>query len=308
MLKQRKMGKFQKIKRIWQAILKNWKTKYRLVFSNEDTFEQRLIVRHITIKKVVVLAVIASTTLIILTAIIIALTPLRVYIPGFTSQKDYKLYRQAAAKIDSLEKVVAYNQAFIENMTAVAKETVPTTSDMDQDAAATPQVHPVERDKKRTEQTRSLLEESEKILGRVQKNNAGATPGIERAKISNLTIYPPAMGAVSGLFNPSERHFGIDILGNPNSTVCCSADGVVIFTGFNATDGHYLIVQHPGNLTSIYKRNSRLLKKTGDRVHAGTPLAIMGKTGGSENKTVHLHFELWYNGFPVNPLDYLVIH
>lgn len=302
------MGKFQKIKHIWNVIVRDWKTQYRLVFSNEETLEQRFVVQHITIKKVVVVAIIAAFVIILLTTTFIALTPLRMYIPGYTSQKDYKLYKQAVTKIDSLENAIKYNQEYIDHYTAVAKEEVPTMKEMDKDAAATPQVHTAERDKKRVEQTKNLLKESEKILGRVQKSSATATPGIDQAKISNLSIYPPALGAVSGLFNPSENHFGIDIQGGSNSTVCCVADGVVILTGYNAQDGHFIIVQHPGNLTSQYKCNSRILKKTGDRVYSGTPIAIMGNSGVSESKTIHLHFELWYNGFPINPLDYLVIH
>lgn len=299
------MGKFQKLKRIWRTIVKDWKTKYRLVFSNEDTLEQRLEVRHITIQKVVVVTVIAAFVLIFLTATLIALTPLRVYIPGYTSQKDYKLYRKAANKIDSLEKVIQYNQEYINHYTAMAKEDVPTVEEMDKNANATPQVHTSERDKRLAGQTQKIIEESEKILGRVQKSTTNATPTIDQAKISNLSIYPPALGAVNRLFNPSERHYGIDIRGAGKSPICCVADGVVINTGYNAQDGYYIIVQHPGNLTSIYKQNGRLLKKIGDRVQSGSPIAVMGEANG---KVPHLHFELWYNGFPINPLDYLVIY
>lgn len=302
------MEKIQKLKQIWRTVVRDWKTKYRLVFSNEDTLEQRWVVQHITIQKVFVVAVLSAFVLILLTAILIALTPLRVYIPGFTSQRDYKMYRQTAAKIDSLERVIRYNQQYIDNFTTMAKEEVPTVKNMDQDAAATPQVHSSKRNEKLTKQTQDIIRESEKILGRVQKSSTGATPGIDQAKITNLSIYPPALGAVSALFNPSENHYGINIRGNSNSTVCSVADGVVILTGFNAQDSHYIIVQHPGNLLSIYKCNSKLLKKTGDRVYAGTPIAIMGRSRVSPDKTTHLHFELWYNGFPVNPLDYLVIH
>ncbi len=302
------MGKIQKLKQIWRTIVRDWKTKYRLVFSNEDTLEQRWVVQHITIQKAFVVAIIAAFIIFLLTMILIALTPLRVYIPGFTSQKDYKMYKQSVAKIDSLEKVIQYNQQYIDNFTTMAKEEVPNIKEMDKDAAATPQVHTSKRNEKWAKQTQDIIKESEKILGRVQKNNPGATPGIDRAKITNLSIYPPALGAVSRLFNPTENHYGIDIRGNSNSTVCCVADGVVIFTGFNARDSHYIIVQHPGNLLSIYKYNSKLLKKTGDRVYSGTPIALMGSSHIATDKTIHLHFELWYNGFPINPLDYLVIH
>ena len=302
------MGKFQKIKNIWKIIVKDWKTRYRLVFSNEETLEQRFVVRHITIQKVFVVAVLAAFIVFLLTTVLIALTPLRLYIPGYTSNKDYKMYRQAANKIDSLEKFIDYNQEYIDHFSAMAKGEVPTAEEMDKNAAATPQVHTRERRKDLAKQTQNIIEEAEMILGRVQNNSTVSTPSIDQAKISNLSIYPPALGAVTRVFNLGENHFGIDINGNRNSAVNCVANGVVIFAGFNANDGHVIIVQHPGNLISVYKRNSSLLKKCGDKVYAGTPIAIMGNSGAAEGKTTHLHFELWYNGFPINPLDYLVIH
>ena len=301
------MGKLQKIKDIWGIVVKNWKTGFRLVFSNEETQEQRLVVQHITIQKAAVVIIIAAFVVIVLTTLLIAFTPLRVYIPGYTSPKDYKQYKQAVAKIDSLEKAIENNQQLMDNYIAMASGKVPTTDEMDRDAANTPQVHAQKRDSARTRQSHKILEEAEMILGRVQKNNTASTPGIDQARISNLSIYPPAFGAVCRLFSPDENHYGLDIRGTLNSTVCSVADGVVIFAGYNANDGHFIVVQHPGNLTSIYKRNNRVLKRIGDRVSAGTPIALMGNTGATESKTAHLHFELWYNGFPINPLDYLVI-
>ena len=155
-----------------------------------------------------------------------------------------------------------------------------------------------------------IEEEAEMILGRISEENGGNSsnvPGLSQAKISSLSIYPPAIGSVVRLFDASKKHYGIDILSQKNSIVTCVADGVVIFSGFNATDGNVIIIQHPGNLISIYKRNTTLMKNTGTRVHSGEAIATIGSTGNMEGKTSHLHFELWYNGFPINPLNYLVI-
>ena len=301
------MSGFQKTRKLWNVIVTEWKTRYRLVFSNEETLEQRWELKHITIQKAVVVAIIVATVLVFLTTILIALTPLRVYIPGYTSGKDYKMYKQASAKIDSLEKVITYNQEYIDHLMSVAKGDAPTLEDMDKDAAATPQVHTTKRDTNRMRKTRELIEEAEMILGRVQKENPKATPTLDQAKITNLSIYPPSLGAVTRLFDPVQNHYGIDIRGDENSAVCCVADGVVVSAGYSAGDGHVIIVQHPGNLISVYKHNAILLKKAGDRVKAGSPIATMGSTGKNSGKGTHLHFELWYNGFPVNPLNFLVI-
>ena len=115
------------------------------------------------------------------------------------------------------------------------------------------------------------------------------------------------MGAVTRLFDATQNHYGIDIATHDNRTVTCVADGVVISANYTATDGYTIVVQHPGNMISIYKRNAALLKTVGSRVTVGMPIATAGNTGSEEGKTNHLHFELWYNGFPINPLNYLVI-
>lgn len=303
------MGKFQKLKKIWNVIVKDWKTHYRLVFSNEQTHEQRFVLNQITIQKIVVVTVLAAFILILLTALLISLTPLRVYVPGYTTQTEYKLYKETAARVDSLEKVLRNNQQYIDNFTAMLNGQVPSAEDMDKDAAATPTVHPTERDPKRIKETENLEDESEMILGRISKNgseNAGA-PTIDEAKITGISLDPPSIGAITQAFDVSRSHFGVDIVNAQNSPIIAVANGVVIFAGFNARDGNVIIVQHPGNIISIYKHNASLLKRTGARVRAGEPIATMGNTGMSENHTAHLHFELWYNGFPINPLDYLVI-
>lgn len=303
------MSKFEKIKKIWGVIVSEWKTHYRLVFSNEETHEQSFVIRHITIQKMAVVAILAAFVIIVLTTVLIALTPLRVYIPGYTDQKDYKMYKQTAARVDSLEKQLALNQQFIENFTGMLKGDDGAVYE-DDDPQMTPDVHPVERDPSRGERLHEVMEEAEMILGRVGENgssNSAGVPNIEQAKITNISIYPPAMGAVTRLFDASQNHYGIDITPSDNKTVTCVADGVVIAANYTASDGYTIIVQHPGNMISIYKRNATLLKTVGSRVTAGMPIAKAGNTGADGGSSHHLHFELWYNGFPINPLNYLVI-
>lgn len=303
------MGKFDRIKSIWNKIKSEWKTRYRLVFSNEDTHKQEFVIRRITIQRMFVVAIIAAFVIILLTTLLIAITPLRHYISGYTDQKDYKLYKQTAARVDSLEQIVEYNQAFIDNFTAMIEGKAPTIDQIDDDAESTPNTHTTIRDKKRMAEAEELEGQADLILGRISEDNTtqASTPGLSEARISALTIYPPAIGAVTRPFDASKNHYGVDIAATRNSVVACIADGVVIAAHYSATDGYVIIVQHPGNLISVYKRNAALLKQAGARVQAGDPIAAMGNKGSDEGTSSHLHFELWYNGFPINPLDYLVI-
>lgn len=303
------MSKLEKIKKVWNIIVSEWKTRYRLVFSNEDTHEQSFLIRNITIKKMVVVSILAAFVIIVLTTILIALTPLRVYIPGYTDQKDYKLYRQTAVRIDSMEKRYAMNQQYIESFSNMLQGKDGVLYE-DDEVQATPDVHPVERDKSRMDHVNEILENANLILSRTSENNTSSSPSvpnIEQAKITNISIYPPAMGAVVRLFDASQNHYGIDIATTDNKTVFCVADGVVIAADYTSSDGYTIVVQHPGNMISIYKRNAALLKTVGARVKSGMPIATAGGGGSAEGKHRHLHFELWYNGFPINPLNYLVL-
>ena len=82
-------------------------------------------------------------------------------------------------------------------------------------------------------------------------------------------------------------------------------DGTVVFAGYTSDDGYVIQIQHSNNLTSVYKHNSSINKKVGEFVMAGEPIAIIGNSG-ENSKGAHLHFELWYNGFSINPQDYVV--
>lgn len=284
-----------------------WKTRYRLVFSNEDTLEQSFVVRSITIQKAVVVAILSAFVIIVLTVLLIAITPLKLYIPGYTDKGDLKLYKQTAAKVDTIEAEYERNQKFLENFGMLLDDKVGRIEEEESTGSVTPEVHTVERRKERIQKVEKLIEETESILGRVSgksQNQATSVPKIEQAKITQISIYPPAMGVVTKLFDPTQNHYGIDITTDDNPTITCVADGVVISASYTAADGYTIIVQHPGNMISIYKHNSALLKDVGARVTSGMPIATINTR---KKGTQHLHFELWYNGFPINPLNYLVI-
>jgi murein DD-endopeptidase MepM/ murein hydrolase activator NlpD len=109
---------------------------------------------------------------------------------------------------------------------------------------------------------------------------------------------------VTNSFSSSTRHWGVDIVAKPNEAIKATLDGVVIFSDWTLETGYTIGIQHQQNLISVYKHNASLLKKTGAYVRAGEPIAIIGSSGELSTGP-HLHFELWYNGSPVNPKDYM---
>ena len=122
-------------------------------------------------------------------------------------------------------------------------------------------------------------------------------------EIRDMYLFNPVTGYVSGDYEPSANHFGLDIVARENEPIKAVADGVVVFSSWTLDGGYVIGVQHRGNLLSVYKHNSELLKNVGSFVSGGEIIAIIGNTGELTTGP-HLHLELWYKGNPVNPEDF----
>lgn len=122
---------------------------------------------------------------------------------------------------------------------------------------------------------------------------------------ATFPIYPPVVGYVSRGFDDARRHFGIDYAGKRGSIVSASADGYVIFSGWTYDDGNMIILSHGSGYCTIYKHNQSLLKSANEFVKRGQPIALLGNSGNTSFGP-HLHFELWKDGLPQNPDEYLI--
>ena len=120
----------------------------------------------------------------------------------------------------------------------------------------------------------------------------------------NFVLFPPTKGSISQDYNPEEKHFGVDIIAVQNSPVKAVAEGTVIFAGWTSDTGYVLIIKHRFNLISVYKHNASLSKDQGDLVRAGEVIATTGNTGELTTGP-HLHFELWSDGYPINPTNFI---
>jgi murein DD-endopeptidase MepM/ murein hydrolase activator NlpD len=128
--------------------------------------------------------------------------------------------------------------------------------------------------------------------------------GSSSDEFRELYLFSPMEGIITDGFNPKENHFGVDIVAKEGEPVVCVTDGVVIFSSWTLDSGNVIGVQHRGNLISVYKHNSELLKNVGSFVSGGDIIAIIGNTGELTSGP-HLHFELWHNGNSVNPQEYV---
>ena len=89
-----------------------------------------------------------------------------------------------------------------------------------------------------------------------------------------------------------------------NTPIKSIADGTVIFSEWTAQTGYVIIIRHNYGFMSVYKHNSSLSKKQGELVLAGEVIASAGNTG-EYSTGWHLHFELWIEGYPMDPLKVL---
>lgn len=117
-------------------------------------------------------------------------------------------------------------------------------------------------------------------------------------------FYSPIEGMVTTEFNIKEEHYGIDVVSKSNEPVKSVAEGTVIFSDWTQESGNVIAIQHRGNIVSVYKHNSALLKKVGNFVNSGQVIAIIGNTGEFTTGP-HLHFEMWFNGNPVDPEEFI---
>ncbi|NWF50097.1 MAG: M23 family metallopeptidase [Ignavibacteriaceae bacterium] len=117
---------------------------------------------------------------------------------------------------------------------------------------------------------------------------------------NDLILIKPVLGYISRGFEPEKGHMGIDFVVKTNTPVVAPADGYVVFSDYTVDDGYKMILSHSGNVITIYKHCSLLLKKEREKVIQGEMIALSGNTG-EKTSGPHLHFEVWINNKPVNP-------
>lgn len=286
------MAKKQKEKK---RLAKKLLHKYRLVILNEDTFEERFAFK-LTRLNVFVTVGLSAIVLIALTTLLIAFTPLREYIPGYASTALRKRATSLVYKTDSLQQVIQRKNDYFNSIRKVLSGDVAATEIEDPDSVtynkslnAPVNLNPSKAD--------SLLREK---VDQEDKYN------VFDVAVSRLDfkLHPPIQGEISEPYNVEEKHFAVDIVTTENTPVKATADGTVIFAEWTSETGYVIILEHSYGLISVYKHNASLTKEQGEMVKAGEVIAMVGSTG-EYTTGPHLHFELWSDGYPVNPTEFL---
>jgi murein DD-endopeptidase MepM/ murein hydrolase activator NlpD len=274
--------------------------KYRLVLMNDDTFEEKISFR-LTRFNVFIFFGTLVIFLVFATTYLIAFTPLREYIPGYADFNTRKVLRELNLKADSLQAELRSKDLYINNIRNIV-EGREFDEDVFEPTDSQDFVEIAELTRSREDSIlRAQIESEIRFVGASPQD----TDNFEPQPMSQFFFFPPLNGIITNYFNASQRHFGIDIVADIGEPIKATLDGTVIFSTWTLATGYTIGIQHTNNLISVYKHNSNLLKEEGNFVKAGEVIAIIGESGTLSTGT-HLHFELWFNGNPINPLDYIV--
>lgn len=269
--------------------------KYRLVILNEDTFEEKISFK-LTRLNVFIFGGLFSILLIVSTIFLIAFTNLREYIPGYSSTKLKREATELIYKTDSLEQVLEVNNLYIQKVRELLTGKI-SDDQFDKDSI----LESIKYDKDTINLDPSNLD----MQFRLDIESADRYSIFNEAtKDAELVFFAPVTGTISDVYNPKTKHFAIDIAVEMGTPVKSVADGTVIFAEWTAETGHVIIIEHSGGFISIYKHNTALHKEQGDLVKSGEVVASAGNTGELSTGP-HLHFELWNEGYPVNPSNYI---
>ena len=273
------------------TFLENLYKEYKVVISNDKTFEERLSFKA-TKAGFFLVGVIFTTALIVLTVVLIFFTQLKEYVPGYSSLELLKSSKELSFKTDSIEKMIALNNQYYNSIKKVLIGELDTIafnrdsilSEINSDLFSS-ELSPSSEDSL----LRKYIEEED--MFNLTKN---------QLLIQNKILFQPVLGEITQKFNYKENHFAIDVAVDTGTPIKAISDGRVVLSEWTMETGHVIIVDHGDMLLSVYKHNSSLIKKQNELVTAGEVIALSGNQG-TLTTGPHLHFELWKNGTPIDP-------
>lgn len=277
----------------------NWiDGKYRLVLMNDETFQEERSFRLLPFNVAATVGIVIMTISLI-TILLLVLTPLGRVVPERSNQDIRSQISEIYVHIDSLEKAVDDRDAFILKVKDLVYEKFEYEHSVED--PANQQVGKNVEVPTKSDELKLLMEsvDNEAELGNLIENTLE-----ENTDISNMIFMAPIKGMVSDTFAPSRGHYGTDVIAPKGSVIKATQKGTVIVATWSAETGHMIAVQHDNNVVSFYKHNSSLLKKAGDIIDVGEGIAIIGNTG-EMTEGPHLHFEMWFNGQPINAERYI---
>lgn len=277
-----------------QRIKKRLFTKNRLVILNEDSFEEIFSLR-LTLMNVFVVATVGAILIIVTTTFIIAFTPLREFIPGYASTELKRNATQLALKSDSLSNSIKKNEAYLASIKKIL------TGDLDFAKFSKDSIYATKPEDNSIENKASEAElELRNQVAKEDKYNL-----FEKAQPTVTSVFfAPVKGSITEKFNSRKNHYAVDIALAKDTPIKAVLSGSVIFADWTPSNGNVIIIRHNDGFLSVYKHAASLTKSQQDVVRTGEVIALAGSTG-KESTGVHLHFELWKDGYAIDPTQFI---
>ena len=277
------------------------RTPFRLIILNNETLEEKtsfnlsLLNLYLLISALCILSAAIALSLLIF-------SPLRTFVPGYADYSETREFIEMNRKVTALSEELEAQMIYTESLSRILRGEFETEEDVlrgtrlensDENGIPDDVVIP------------ERIPEDDYLRREVDMRDILSFDNVQpSSNAMDMQLVPPLKGILSMTFDPSVDHFGVDIIAPKDSPVKAIMDGVVFMNDWTLQTGNSMGIIHEGNIMSFYKHNAYAFKKTGDRVRAGEAIAIIGNTG-TQTDGPHLHFELWMDGQPVNPEDFI---
>lgn len=286
------MAKKKRKRKLWLQKLLN---KRRLIVLNEDTFEETFSLK-LNLMNVFIVVTLSAIFLIGITTYIIAFTPLRQYIPGYASTKLKQEAMNLAIKSDSLEAIVVENNAYISSVKKVLIGDIEYAK-FNKDSIIAAEKQNI------NEQLLQATEAENELLNKVRNEDKYNVFESSKPRVS-FVLFPPATGKIIEPYNVKNKHLAVTIALVQNTPIKAVATGTIVFADWTPSFGYVVIIRHQDGILSVYKHAGSLTKSQGDAVKSGEVIALAGNAINPE-ASISLHFELWKDGFPIDPVQFI---
>lgn len=275
----------------FQALKQKLLSKRRFIIYNEDTLAESFSLK-LTLMNVFVVATLGAILIIFVTTFIIAFTPLREYIPGYASTQLKKQATLLTIKSDSLLKVTKENNAYINSVKAVLNGDLEYAK-LNKDSIKVPENVSETADI-------SISEKEKELRNEVAKDNKYNVFDKAESKVSYV-FFAPVSGKIIKSYNVVNKNLGVNIAVAKGTPVKSIAAGTIIFSEWTPSSGFVVIIRHQDEILSVYKNLSSVTKSTGNTIKSSEVIAISGDNASQNN----IHFQLWKNGIPINPIQFI---
>ncbi|MGM0648994.1 MAG: M23 family metallopeptidase [Bacteroidota bacterium] len=266
--------------------------KYRLVLLTHGSFEQK---KRYNFSRLGFISLIAGMVILIvgITVTLIVVTPLKEYIPGHLNKEIRQASAENIRRLDSLAGEIEKRDQYLSNMKQVMLGEKPFNPTLEMSEG---------------------LNDTTKIKSVSDNLNGGNALNIDKKLAvpkfiseqpkTDVIFFPPVKGLVTNSFDPVRDHYGTDIVTPDDEIVRAVLEGTIVSANWTMETGYTIQIQHKNNYLSTYRHLKNLLVKTGDQVNAGQSIGVYGNTG-EISYGPHLHFELWNDGEPLDPEQYI---